>query len=103
MQSGWNRRAASSIEDTEDKRPSQEHVARVEAELKRLGKTYEFHSYDNAGHSIFAIDRPDYRPATAQEGWKSVQPTSDAAPACVGPAEARTEPWRLAATPPASR
>jgi uncharacterized protein len=29
-------------------------------------------SYDNAGHSIFAIDRPDYRPAAAQEGWKSI-------------------------------
>jgi carboxymethylenebutenolidase len=56
----------------EDKRPSQEHVARMEAELKRLGKTYEFHSYDNAGHSIFATDRPDYRPAAAQEGWKSI-------------------------------
>jgi carboxymethylenebutenolidase len=56
----------------EDKRPSQEHVAKMEAELKRLGKTYEFHSYDNAGHSIFAIDRPDYRPAVAQEGWKSI-------------------------------
>ena len=56
----------------EDKRPSQEHVAKMEAELKRLGKTYEFHSYDNAGHSIFATDRPDYRPVAAQEGWKSI-------------------------------
>jgi carboxymethylenebutenolidase len=56
----------------EDKRPSQEHVAKMEAELKRLGKTYEFHSYDNAGHSIFAVDRADYRPAAAQEGWKRI-------------------------------
>jgi carboxymethylenebutenolidase len=56
----------------DDKRPSQEHVAKMDAELKRLGKMYEFHSYDNAGHSIFATDRPDYRPAAAQEGWKSI-------------------------------
>jgi len=56
----------------EDKRPSQEHVVQIEAELKRLGKTYEFHAYDSAGHSIFAVDRPDYRPAAALEGWKRI-------------------------------
>ena len=56
----------------EDKRPSPEHVAKMEAELKRFGKTYEFHSYENAGHSIFAVDRADYRPVAAQEGWKSI-------------------------------
>jgi carboxymethylenebutenolidase len=56
----------------EDKRPSPEHVAKMEAELKKFGKTYEFHSYENAGHSIFAVDRPDYRPVAAQEGWKSI-------------------------------
>ena len=26
----------------------------------------------DAGHSIFAIDRADYRPVAAQEGWKSI-------------------------------
>ena len=44
----------------------------MEAELKKLGKTYEFHSYDNAGHPIFAVDHPDYRPVAAQKGWKSI-------------------------------
>ena len=56
----------------EDKRPSQEDVAKMEAELKRWGKTFELHSFDNAGHSFFAVDRPDYRPAAAAEGWKRV-------------------------------
>jgi len=56
----------------DDKRPSPEHVARTEAELKKWGKTYEFHSYDNAGHSFFSVDRPDYRPAAAAEGWKRI-------------------------------
>jgi len=56
----------------EDKRPSQEHVAKMEAELTKLGKTHEFHSYDNAGHSIFATDRADYRPLAAQDGWKNI-------------------------------
>ena len=56
----------------EDKRPSPEHVAKMDAELKKFNKTYEFHSYDNAGHSIFATNRPDYRPVAAEEGWKAI-------------------------------
>ena len=55
-----------------DKRPAPEHVAKMEAELKKWGKTFEIHSFDNAGHSFFAVDRPDYRPAAAVEGWKNV-------------------------------
>jgi carboxymethylenebutenolidase len=55
-----------------DKRPAPEHVAKMEAELKKWGKTFEIHSFDNAGHSFFAVDRPDYRPAAAVEGWKRV-------------------------------
>jgi carboxymethylenebutenolidase len=56
----------------EDKRPSPGHVAKTEAELKRWGKTYEFQTYDNAGHSIFSVDRADYRPMAAVDGWKRV-------------------------------
>ena len=56
----------------EDKRPSPEHVAKTEAELKKWGKTYEFHTYDNAGHSFFMVDRADYRPVAAVDGWKKV-------------------------------
>jgi carboxymethylenebutenolidase len=56
----------------EDKRPSPQDVARTEEELKRWGKTYEFHSYDNAGHAFFSVDRPSYRQEAAVDGWKHV-------------------------------
>jgi carboxymethylenebutenolidase len=56
----------------DDKRPSPEHVARTEAELKKYGKTYEFHTYDNAGHAFFATERPSYRQAAAVDGWQKV-------------------------------
>lgn len=56
----------------EDKRPSPADTVVTEAELKRFGKTYEFHTYDNAGHGFFAVDRPSYRQEAAVEGWKQV-------------------------------
>jgi carboxymethylenebutenolidase len=56
----------------EDKRPSPEDAKKTEAELKRFGKTYEFHTYENAGHAFFAVDRPQYRVHAAVDGWKRV-------------------------------
>jgi carboxymethylenebutenolidase len=56
----------------QDERPSPEQVAKTEAELKKYGKTYEFHTYDNAGHGFFAVDRPSYRQAAAVDGWQRV-------------------------------
>jgi len=56
----------------EDKRPSPEHVAKTEAELRKWGKTYEFHTYDNAGHAFFWVVNPRYRQAAAVDGWKKV-------------------------------
>ena len=53
----------------EDQRPSPGDVAKTEEELKKWGKTYEFHTYDNAGHGFFAVDRPSYRPEAAVDGW----------------------------------
>jgi len=49
-----------------------EVLAQHEQELKRLGKTYEFHMYPNAGHGFFYYDRPAYRPEQAVDGWKKV-------------------------------
>ena len=37
----------------DDRSPTPEQVDQHEAELKRLGKTYEFHRYDGAGHGFF--------------------------------------------------
>ncbi|MBI4497184.1 MAG: dienelactone hydrolase family protein [Chloroflexi bacterium] len=56
----------------EDGNPSPEHVARMEEELKRHGKTYAFHTYQNAGHGFFADYRPSYRVEAAADGWNRV-------------------------------
>jgi carboxymethylenebutenolidase len=56
----------------EDRRPSPEDVTVTEAELKRFGKTFEFHMYDNAGHGFFSVDRPSYRQEAAMDAWKHV-------------------------------
>src|SRR5580704_9229292 len=38
----------------DDRYPSQEQVDELEQELKAQGKTYEFHSYEGAGHAFFS-------------------------------------------------
>ena len=56
----------------EDKRPSPADAAKTEEALKKCGKTYEFHTYENTGHAFFAVDRPQYRVHAALDGWKRV-------------------------------
>jgi carboxymethylenebutenolidase len=56
----------------EDRFPSPEHVRELDAELTRLGKEHEFHSYEGAGHAFFAVDRPSYRVEAAQKGWAEI-------------------------------
>ncbi|HXF55586.1 MAG TPA: dienelactone hydrolase family protein [Hyphomicrobiaceae bacterium] len=56
----------------DDQNPSPDHVNRTEATLKRLGKSYEFHRYDGAGHAFFAAYRPNYRVEQAVDGWNKV-------------------------------
>ena len=56
----------------EDTRPSPADAAKTEEALKKHGKTYEFHTYENAGHAFFAVDRPQYRVHAAMDGWKKV-------------------------------
>jgi len=56
----------------EDRSPTPAQVAIHEEELKKHGKTYEFHSYPNAGHGFFYYDRPMYRLEQALDGWKKV-------------------------------
>jgi carboxymethylenebutenolidase len=56
----------------EDSNPSPAQVAELEEALKANGKTYEFHSYPNAGHGFFAVNRPGYRVEAATDGWEKI-------------------------------
>src|SRR3990172_303857 len=57
----------------DDRAPTPEQVDRTEEVLKRLGKTYEFHRYDGAGHAFFCWDRAAaYRAEQAVDGWNKV-------------------------------
>ncbi len=56
----------------EDRNPGPEQVDQIEAELKRLGKSYEFHRYANAGHGFFYYHTPSYRQEQAVDGWEKV-------------------------------
>jgi len=56
----------------DDKNPSPAAVDRLEAELNRYGKTYEFHRYDGAGHGFFAYTREGYRQGQAMDAWEKV-------------------------------
>jgi carboxymethylenebutenolidase len=57
----------------EDKTPSPEHVDELERLLREHGKTFQFHRYNDAGHGFFAVDRPSYRVAAANDGWLQIE------------------------------
>ncbi|MGH3496364.1 MAG: dienelactone hydrolase family protein [Nocardioidaceae bacterium] len=56
----------------DDSTPSPEHVNELEQILRAQGKEFEFHRYDDAGHAFFAVDRPAYRVAAANDGWERI-------------------------------
>jgi carboxymethylenebutenolidase len=56
----------------EDVAPSPAHVAELEEALKNSGKTYEFHSYEGAGHAFMGVDRPSYRPEASVDSWRHI-------------------------------
>lgn len=53
----------------DDKNPPPEEVDRTEETLKALGKEYEFHRYDGAGHGFWYYDKPMYRQEAAMDSW----------------------------------
>jgi len=55
-----------------DRSPTPENVDILEAELKKYGKTYEFHRYEDAGHGFFYYHRPNYRQVQAVDGWNRI-------------------------------
>ena len=56
----------------DDKNPTPEQVDIHEAELKKHGKTYEFHRYPGAGHGFFYYHVPAYRQQQAVDGWNKI-------------------------------
>ena len=56
----------------EDQSPSPEQVDLHEKELKKHGKSYEFHRYPGAGHGFFYYNRPNYRQQQAVDGWEKI-------------------------------
>jgi carboxymethylenebutenolidase len=56
----------------DDAYPSPAHVAELDEILSEENKPHEFHSYDHAGHDFFAVDRPSYRVAAANDGWERI-------------------------------
>ena len=56
----------------EDDSPTPDQVAAHEQELKKHGKSYEFHMYPDAGHGFFYYHRPSYRPEHATDGWAKI-------------------------------
>jgi carboxymethylenebutenolidase len=56
----------------DDKMPTPAETAELSKVLDELGKPHEFHTYDGAGHAFFAVDRPAYRPESANDGWQKI-------------------------------
>lgn len=56
----------------DDQYPSPEQVAELREILAAHGKVFEEHSYEGAGHAFFAVDRPAYRVAAANDGWARI-------------------------------
>jgi carboxymethylenebutenolidase len=56
----------------QDSYPSPEQVAELDEILTSHDKPHEFHSYDDTGHAFFAVDRPAYRVAAANDGWEKI-------------------------------
>ena len=56
----------------DDRTPSPDHVRELDERLTALGKPHEFHSYADAGHAFFAVDRPSSRVAAANDGWERI-------------------------------
>jgi carboxymethylenebutenolidase len=54
----------------EDPNPSPADVAKLDAELTKLGKQHEFHSYPGAGHAFMNEGRPSFRAEAAEDAWK---------------------------------
>ncbi len=56
----------------EDQHPSPEETAALGSALEQAGKTFELHTFEDAGHAFFATNRAAYRPEAANRAWPIV-------------------------------
>ncbi|HEY7070079.1 MAG TPA: dienelactone hydrolase family protein, partial [Acidimicrobiales bacterium] len=56
----------------DDQFPTPDDVRALAKVLDEHGKSYDFHSYEGAGHAFFSVDRPSYRLDAAKDGWKQI-------------------------------
>lgn len=54
----------------DDPNPTPADVAKIHAEMTRLGKPHEFVNYPGAGHAFINEGRPSYREEAAKDAWK---------------------------------
>ena len=52
-----------------DQNPTVEDVAKIEAELQKHGKTYDFKMYPGADHGFMCNERPSYHTEAAEDAW----------------------------------
>ena len=53
----------------DDANPSPDDMGKIEAELRRTGKTVEAHAFNEAAHAFFSDSRDSYRPEAAYIAW----------------------------------
>ncbi len=54
----------------QDQSPPVDEVRKIEAELKKHGKTADFKIHPGAGHGFMCEDRPSYDEAAAKDSWE---------------------------------
>jgi carboxymethylenebutenolidase len=53
----------------DDDNPSPADVQKLDAEMTRLGKPHEFHSYEGVKHTFMSFDSARYNEAVASDAW----------------------------------
>ena len=53
-----------------DANPTVDDVAKLEAEVKKHGKTYDFKMYPGADHGFLCDERPSYHEPSAKDAWE---------------------------------
>lgn len=66
----------SGIFGNDDQFPPPAEVDKIEEELKKNGKEYEFHRYDGATHGFWAYDRASYNPLATNDSFQKVLPST---------------------------